>query len=337
MVELLQNEHLVEAFREPRRGLLRERVRRAHLPEAVGRQLDAALLQHAQRLARISRRHPARHDSEARRGTVLHHRVEHCQRGLGVEVVRDGAQPLVDLAVRLVGAAREDDPLGIALEALGRHGARVGGIGHVEERGRVVDARGGPHDDGRAVALGQVEGGVHHGEALVGRGRIQHGHLREGGEAARVLLGLRRDGARVVGHEQHEAALHAHVVQAHERVGRHVEPHLLAGEQAARAGVGGAGQQFERRLLVGGPLHVHASRGAGRVKLRHRLDELGRRRAGVARRHAHARLERRVRERLVSHQKFLRHMRLACFGTRWPLPGQQRKECAANYPYKCFT
>lgn len=67
MVELLQNEHLVEAFHEPRRGLLRERVRRAHLPEAVGRQLDAALLQHAQRLARIGRRHPARHDSEARR------------------------------------------------------------------------------------------------------------------------------------------------------------------------------------------------------------------------------------------------------------------------------
>ena len=239
--------------------------------------------------------------------------------------------------MRLVGAAREDDPLGVALEALGGHGARVGGVGHVEERGCVVDARGGPHDDGRMVALGQVERLLHHGEALVGRGRIEHGHLREGGEAARVLLGLRRDGAGVVGHEQHEAALHAHVVQAHERVGRHVEPHLLAGEQAARAGIGGAGQQFERRFLVRGPFHVHASRRAGRVQLRHRLYQLGRRRAGIPRHHAHARLERRVRERLVPHQKFLRHMRFACFGTRWSLPRRQRKGCAADYPYKCFT
>ena len=101
--------------------------------------------------------------------------------------------------MRLVGAAREDDPLGVALETLGGHGARVGGVGHVEERGCVVDARGGPHDDGRMVALGQVERLLHHGEALVGRGRIEHGHLREGGEAARVLLGLRRDRARIVG------------------------------------------------------------------------------------------------------------------------------------------
>ncbi len=76
---------------------------------------------------------------------------------------------------------------------------------------------------------------------------IEHGQLREAGEAARVLLGLRRDGAGIVGHEQHHAALHAHVVQAHERVAGHVEPHLLAGEQAARAGIGRAGQQLERR------------------------------------------------------------------------------------------
>ena len=189
--------------------------------------------------------------------------------------MRDRRQALVDLAVRLVGATREDDPLGIALETLLGHRARLGGVRHVEERRSVVDARGGPHDDGRAVALGQVEGGLHHGESLIGRSGVEHGQLGERRKAARVLLGLRRDGARIVGHEQHHAALHAHVVQAHERIARHVEAHLLAGEQAARAGVRRAGQQLERALLVRGPLHVDAARGSIGVQLRHRLDELG--------------------------------------------------------------
>ena len=209
--------------------------------------------------------------------------------------------------MRLVGAAREDDPLRIAFEALVGHRARVGGVRDVEERRGVVDARGGTHDDGRMVALGQVECGLHHGEALVGRGGIEHGQFREAGEAARVLLGLRRDGARIVGHEQHHAALHAHVVQAHQRVAGDVEPHLLAGEQAARARVRRAGQQLQGRLLIRRPLHVDAARGAVGMQLRHRLDQLGRRRARVARHHAHPGLQRRMRERLVPHQQFLRH------------------------------
>ena len=74
VVELLHNEHLVEAFREPCGRFLGERVRRPYLPETIGRQLGAllgsALLQHAQRLARIGRRHAARHDA-AERGTSI--------------------------------------------------------------------------------------------------------------------------------------------------------------------------------------------------------------------------------------------------------------------------
>ncbi len=264
VIKLFQHEHLLEAFGKLRSQLLREGVGRAHLPEAVGGNLDAPLgcagLHHAQRLARVRRRHAAGHDAEPRHRATFRHRVERRERRLGGEVVRDGRKPLVDFAVRLVSAAWEDDPLGIALEALVGHRACVGGVRDVEERRGVVDARGGTHDDGRVVALGQVERSLHHGEALIGRGGIEHGHLREAGETARVLLGLRRDRARIVGHEQHHAALDAHVVQAHERVGRHVEAHLLAGEQATRARVRRAGQQLERALLVRGPLHMDAAR-----------------------------------------------------------------------------
>ena len=247
---------------------------------------------------------------EPRRRATFRHRVERRERRLGGEVVRDGRKPLVDFAVRLVSAAWEDDPLGIALEALVGHRACVGGVRDVEERRGVVDARGGTHDDGRVVALGQVERSLHHGEALIGRGGIEHGHLREARETTRVLLGLRRDGARIVGHEQHHAALDAHVVQAHERVGRHVEAHLLAGEQAARARVRRTGQQLERALLVRGPLHMDTARGPFAMELRHRFNQLGRRRARIPGHHAHSGLKRRMRERLVAHQQFLRHIAL---------------------------
>ena len=171
----------------------------------------------------------------------------------------------------------------------------------------MADARGGTHDDRRAVALGQVERLLDHGEPLFGRGGVEHRHLGEIAETARVLLGLGGDGAGIVGDVEHEAALDAHVVEAHERVARHVEAHLLAGEQAARTGIRSAGEQLERRLLVGRPLHMHAVRAALRMELGDHLDELGRRRAGISRHDAHARLERRRRERLVRHQEFLGH------------------------------
>ena len=41
VVELLQHEHLIEAFDEPRGRFLREGVGRAHLPESIGRHFRA--------------------------------------------------------------------------------------------------------------------------------------------------------------------------------------------------------------------------------------------------------------------------------------------------------
>ena len=187
----------------------------------------------------------------------------------------------------------------------------MGLFGHLEERGSMVDTRRGTHDDRRVVALGQIEGGPHHGEALLGRGRIEHRHLREGAEPTRVLLGLGGDGARIVGHEQHAAAARAHVVQRHERIGSDIEPHLLAGEQHPRAAVGRAGQHLERRLLVGGPFHMHVLGRARRVQLRHSFHQLGRRRARIARHHVHPGFQSRVGKRLIAHQKFLHHVRSA--------------------------
>ena len=77
-------------------------------------------------------------------------------------------------------------------------------------------------------------------------------------------------------------------VQRHERIGSDIEPHLLAGEQHPRAAVGRAGQHLERRLLVGGPFHMHVLGRARRVQLRHGFHQLGRWRAGIPRHHVHS-------------------------------------------------
>ena len=357
VVQLFQHEHLVEAFHETLNRLFGERIGRAYLHEPIRWHDEAfgfrALFHHAERLAGVRRRHASCHDAEPRTGQscrILHWgrglrrdrgrsrgrnlvgglslRREHPSFELGIElregrvgreVVRHRAQTLVDFAMRLEGPFREDDPAGVALEAFFRHRTRLGFVCHVEERGGMVDARRRTHDDRRMSALGEIERGLHHRETLLRRGRVEHGHLGERGEPARVLLGLRRYGTGIVGHEQHGAALHPHVVQAHERVAGHVEAHLLAGEQHARATVGRSRQQFERRFLVRGPFDVHSLRASGRMLGRDGLDELRRRGARIARHHAHARLERCVGESLVPHQQFFCHS-LARFFIGEPMP-----------------
>ena len=204
-------------------------------------------------------------------------------------------------------ALGEDNPLRVALEAFGL--ARLGFRGNVDIGRGMADARGGAHDYRRAVLLGKVVGGGHHGTALLGSCRVEHRHLRERSEAAGVLLGLRRDGARVVGHVEHGAALHAHVVKRHQRVAGNVQAHLLAGVQGSRPRVSRAGKQLQRRLFVGGPFHMHALGAARRMFGGDGLYHLGRRCARIARAYAHARFEGSMGKGLVALQEFFRHGR----------------------------
>ena len=281
MIKLFKHEHVGKAFRETRAQLLGEREGRADLPETITRQLDAAgtrtLFQQTQRLARVGRRHAAGDDAQ-HCGLVgrrpLDNGVEAGEFRIARIVIGNAAQALIDLPMPLKGAFREDDPARTAFESLFGNRASLRLLRDIEKRRRMADARRGTQDDRRLVALRQIEGRLHHGEALVGRGRIEYRHLREIAEATRVLLGLGRDGAGVVSHEQDRAALDTHVVQAHQRVARHVHAHLLAREQRARAAVRRAGQKLQRALLVGRPLHMHALGAARGMQFRNRLDHL---------------------------------------------------------------
>ena len=171
----------------------------------------------------------------------------------------------------------------------------------------MADTRRRANDDGRPILLGKVERGLHHREALLGSGGVEHRNLRERAEAAGILLRLGGDGARIVGDEEHAAAFDPDVVQAHQSVGGNIQPNLLAGEQRACAAVRRARKKLERRLLVRRPFHVNAVSFASRMQLRDGLDQLRRRRPGVSRDNPHPRLEGGVGECFVAHQQFLRH------------------------------
>ena len=274
-IEFFEDDHIGQPLGKGRRRLSRERIRRPHSYEAVARHGDAGTSglrrDERQRLASIGCRYAASHNTHrrSRRSSTFdailsasaltfpapfEHLVELRECGVVSVVPSYLGQPAIDLTVRLESPFGENDPLRILLETFFRQRATVSFLGHLEERGSMVDTRRGAHDDRRVVALGQLEGGLHHGKTLLGCGRIDHRHLREGAEPARVLLGLGGDRTRIVGHEQHAAAARAHVVQRHERIGSDIEPHLLAGEQHPRAAVGRAGQHLERRLLVRGPI-----------------------------------------------------------------------------------
>ena len=314
MVELLENDDAVQAAGELIGSRGGEGVRRPYLPEAVGWHLNALLpaklLKPANGFANIGCRHATGSNAKARRQAriaTLLLRIKTRERPVLRVILRDADKALVDFAMALKGAAREDDPAGTALEAFFGNRLRIGFVFHLEKRRGMADTRRRANDDGRPILLGKVERGLHHREALLGSGGVEHRNLRERPETAGVLLRLRRDGAWVVGNEEHAAALDPDVVQAHQRVGGNVQPNLLAGEQRACAAVRRARKKLERRLLVRRPFHVNAVSFVSRMQLRDGLDQLRRRRPGISRDNPHPRLEGGVGERLVAHQQFLRH------------------------------
>ena len=293
-VKLLDTEHLVEPLQELDSLALGERERRTHAQ-------DARMVRLVQVLAYILVADAVRGDAHA---SGLPCPRQH-------EVVARVAERLGELGVaglnlRVVDhrEAREDDPAGGVLhEALGLVHAPLVLVGHLDGLVAVVDTRGGAQQHRASDALGELERILDHSVGVCDARRIEARELGVLREGARVLLGLRRDGTGVVGHQDHHAALHTYICKAHERVGRHVQAHLLHGDQRAGARVGGAGGNLHGSLLVDRPLHV----GLATLALGHGLEHLGGRGARVAGHHVDARRERAERDGLVTHQEFCVH------------------------------
>ena len=118
------------------------------------------------------------------------------------------------------------------------------------------NACGRPEENRGMVFLGEGECFPHHVVCFLRGGRIEDGHLGEGRKTAGILLGLGGDGAGVVRNKDHQAAIYPDILQAHQRIGRHVQAHLLHGDQRPRAGTGCAGSHFHGGFFVDGPFHI---------------------------------------------------------------------------------
>jgi len=141
-------------------------------------------------------------------------------------------------------------------------------LGVGQPGGRPQEARG-------VEALRQLERRPRERARLGRRRRLEHRQLGRDGVVAVVLLVLGRVHGRVVGGDDHEARVDAGVGAGEQRVGGHIDAHVLHRHQGPAARDGRPQPDLERHLLVDRPLGVHvrvADQG---------LQDLRRRRPGV--------------------------------------------------------
>ena len=172
------------------------------------------------------------------------------------------------------GVGRHHDPV---LDArLKGDGLASLALPYLDGRARVGDAHRGAHHADSGELLGEPEGLLGHLKSLGGVGGLEHGNAGKCSVVAAVLLVLRREHARVVGCEQHQAAAHARIGKRHERVGGDVDADVLHRHERAVPCHGEAQGVLKGDLLVDGPLRIDV------VELGERLERLGRRGARIA-------------------------------------------------------
>ena len=208
-------------------------------------------------------------------------------------------QALDDFQMSLIAALGEDHERRVFHKAGDRVARSRQDLGQVDHRAAVVDARGGAHDDRRAVALGEFKGGRNHCRRLFRGNRVEHWQMGKLRELAGILFGLRGDGAGIVGNDQHQPALGPDINKAHQGIRGDIEPHLLHRYQRAHSGVGRANRQLQRYFLIDRPFHMHI---AG-VVADDGFDDFGRGGAGVAAGQIDAGMQSGQGNRFIAHQQ----------------------------------
>ena len=120
----------------------------------------------------------------------------------------------------------------------------------------MADAGGHTQQDRDIVLLGQLEGQLGHIQAFLGVGRLQHGYLGRFGVIAVILLVLRAKHAGFVRGNDDRAAVDAGIGKGEQRVGRHVQTHVLHGANGAAAGNGRADRALQGHFFIGRPFRV---------------------------------------------------------------------------------
>ena len=160
------------------------------------------------------------------------------------------------------------------------------------------DPGGQPQQHRRVESLGQLIPQLGESQTFGGIAGLQHGHLGGDGVMAGILLVLGGMHPGIVRHGADHAAVHPYVGGGIKRVGRHVQPHVLHGAEAAGAAGGRAEGDLEGHLLVGGPLGIDI-----RAVLHHAFGDFGARRARVGGHDRDPRLVQAPGNRLVAQQQ----------------------------------
>ena len=181
---------------------------------------------------------------------------------------------LLNDRVAAFGVARHHNVLGAVLLIGLDRGLRA--LTRLYHTLRVRYARAHLEQHGRVVFLGQLEGQFGERERFRRVSRLEHGHLGRLGVVAGVLLILGRVHARVIGHADNHAAVHARVGQGKQRVGRNVQADVLHAAEAAAAGKRRTERRFGRYLFIGRPLGIDFRVFCGGLR------DLGTRRTGIA-------------------------------------------------------
>ena len=157
----------------------------------------------------------------------------------------------LDIDMCLIAEARENHPALRILHKALRHylpvflpvldlyrGITVGHTGSAAEKYR------------RAVLLRILKGLLHHLVGLLHRRRIKARQLGKAGKMPGILLRLGGNRPRVICHQHYHAPLDAYVLKAHEGIRRHVQPHLLHGNQHPGSTISGTCPHFHGGLFV---------------------------------------------------------------------------------------
>ena len=133
----------------------------------------------------------------------------------------------------------------------------------------MVDAGGRAQHDRLLELTGQQQGFTGHVLGFLRGGGLEAGHPHEPGVGAVILFILAGMAQRIVGAHQHETAGKPHIRRGEQRIGGHVDAHVLHRGHAHSHGKGRAGTHFHSHLLIDGILHaVSAARGESVERVR---------------------------------------------------------------------
>ena len=129
--------------------------------------------------------------------------------------------------------------------------------------------------------------------------RIENRNLGHHGHQAAVLFGLRGMRPGIIGADNDKSGAGSHVCRTHQRIGRHVQPHLFHADHRTKSGQASGIGDLKSDFFVYRPLCVNGRRRLF-LKANHGREYLGGRRPRIRRRHGASVFDKPPRDRLIA-------------------------------------